>query len=246
MLLLLIEGDAPVIRVEFQTDGFIAASDVGTLLNELDAAFQRYTKAKQRRSNLRLAVKRVIVSSLIADLVVVSADTVMNLSQHPQIISGFIDNIANLVTIAQGIGKGKPSPKDRKLIKAIQAPIAKGDAVQFNIFIVGDGNTVTVDKDVIRRMDEAEEATKIESLLPPEKFHAIAPMSERPTLLKLRGKFGRALLVKGDWYVRLEGEGGVLNPVSNGFDANLEDDQAYSFDGEWEGRSYVIRQAQPL
>jgi hypothetical protein len=49
--------------------------------------------------------------------------------------------------------------------------------------------------------------------------------------------------VKGRWYVRLEGEGGVLNPLELAPDVVVQDGRSYSFDGAWEGRSYRIRAA---
>jgi hypothetical protein len=59
----------------------------------------------------------------------------------------------------------------------------------------------------------------------------------------LEGQFGTILDVHGEWYVRLEGEGGVLNPVRLERAVEVRDTYVYQFDGVWEGRSYYIRAA---
>lgn len=67
-----------------------------------------------------------------------------------------------------------------------------------------------------------------------------------PALRQLEGKPGTVLDVKGRWYVRLEGEGGVLNPLELSAGVVVEDEGAYFFDGSWEGRSYRIRAARRI
>lgn len=248
MLLMFLGPQMPVLRLEYETEGFIPAVEVGKLLSEMDAAFQRFVKARYRRSGAHLAIQKVEVGSLVADFVVVTAGSAMTMAQHPEILSSFVSNIANLVTIAQGLGKGWPKANDRRLLDALQAPIAHKNAHQVNVYIVGDGNSVKIDQDVVTRIAEAdEERTEIKALTgPPAPKAGVEQLSDRPVLLRLQGKMGTALHVKGRWYVRLEGEGGVLNPVSNGSEIDLQDDHAYAFDGAWEGRSYHIKEARPL
>lgn len=158
-----------------------------------------------------------------------------------------MSNVANLLTIAQGLGKSTRKAADRRLIKALQAPVANEHASQLNIYVVGDGNTVTIDQGVVSQLANAKDVTH--ALTTSKLFEVAAPPeapSDIPRLTQLRGKIGTALDVKGEWYVRLEGEGGVLNPVSNGNEATLQDGQLYAFDGYWEGRSYRIIQARSL
>jgi hypothetical protein len=251
MLLLLLNGEPQKLRIEYSTDDLISGSDVGEMLEEIDQAFRRYVRRNNRRSDLALAVSKVEVSSLIADLVIVTAGASMTLAQNPELLSGFLSNLANLLAICQDLGTGAVGAKDRKLIKVLQAPIAKKHATQINIFINGDSNAVRIDDDIIDGIARAENRRSHDlSALPNDGLSQsvegkyVEP--EIPQLRWLKGTVGTAVRVKSNWYVRLEGEGGVLNPVSNGGAIDLEDERAYNFDGVWEGRSYLIERATPL
>ncbi len=94
------------------------------------------------------------------------------------------------------------------------------------------------------------ERSRATSVSSDEVAHRTVPedkkQAEVPRLLELRGRPGIVLDVKGRLYVRLEGEGGVLNPLELGSGVAVEDDGVYLFDGIWEGRSYRIRAAQRI
>lgn len=243
--------DAEVLRVRYDTESLIAVSDVGEVLSALGRGFERYTRRTAARRGLALAVQRVEVGSLVADLVVVGTGTAIAVAQHPEALYGFVGFIGDLLAIAQGLKPGKNKQADARLIEALSKPVADGNAQQVNIFVVGDGNAVTIDKGAVELVraarHEAHEALSAGQAGAASDFEddpvlTLAP----PRLLTLTGKHGTAIDVKGQWYVRLEGEGGVLNPLGLAPGVHVRDDQSYSFDGEWEGRRYRIRAAHPI
>lgn len=238
----------PSLSVRFENDRLIAAGDLGRILDELAKAFDRFARASRGARGRRLAVRRVVVGSLVADLVLVGAVSTAAAAQNAQALFGFVGFLADMLGIAQGLKPGRVTAANERLLAALQKPVAEGDAQQVNIF-VGDGASVTIDRDAIRlvrthREDSAEEAqafTITERRVPP-----VSKMMAAPIHAVLDGKFGTALDVKGQWYVRLEGEGGVLNPVEFAHGVEIADDTPYRFEGRWEGRSYRISAAHRL
>lgn len=71
--------DEAVLRLEFETERLIPSAEVGAIFSELDGAFQRFVRGRSRRLNLRLAVRKLEVGSLIADFVIVASGVVMGL-----------------------------------------------------------------------------------------------------------------------------------------------------------------------
>lgn len=241
--------DAPVLRIRYDTEGLLAAVDVASVLGEVGKGFERYAKRGANRGGLRLAVRRIEVGSLVADLVVVSAAAGVAFVQHPEALYGFIGFLADLLSIAQGVKPGRNKVADARLLEALLRPVAEGGAQQVNVFVVGDGNTITINKDAIELIKATREASLMRSTDAEEYSSEPArelAMPEPPRHLTLDGKFGTAISVKGRWYVRLEGEGGVLNPLELAPGIFVEDDRSYRFDGVWEGRNYRIRAALPL
>jgi len=245
-------SDPPILRVRYDTEGLIAAADVGEVLSALGKGFERYTKRAAVRAGLRLAIQRIEVGSLVADLVVVGTGAAIAVAQHREALYGFVGFLENLLAIAQGLRPGKNKQADARLIELLSKPIAEGDAQQVNVFVVGDGNTVMIDRGAIELVraarHDARAALGVESQMAAnaevsgDPALALAP----PKYMTLDGKHGTAIDVKGRWYVRLEGEGGVLNPLELAHGVSVQDEQSYSFDGAWEGRSYRIRAAHPI
>lgn len=244
--------DSPVLRVRYDTDGLIAAAEIGEVLTALGKGFERYIKRSAARSRLRLAVQRVELGSLVADLVVVGAGTAMAIAQHPEALYGFVGFLGDVLAIAQGLKRGKNKQADARMIDLLARPVADGQAQQVNVFVVGNGNTVTINRGAIelvsaarrdaREALDAEDQTEATADLGGDLRVALAP----PKYLTLEGKHGTALDVKGCWYVRLEGEGGVLNPLELAPGVTVLDEQSYSFEGAWEGRNYRIKAAHPI
>lgn len=247
------DEDGPVLRVRFETDALLGAAEVGNVLLALGSSFERYARRGVPGNQLRLAVRNVAVGSLVADLVVVGIATAVGVAQHPEALFGFVGFLDNVLSIAKRMKPGKNRAADNRLVETLLRPVADGAAKQVNIFVLGDNNTVTFDREAVSLVSDAKRrahelaaaghgsATEGDEDADAE-FAALAP----PRQLKLRGKEGTVLVVKGQWYVRLEGEGGVLNPLELGHGVEVRDDQSYSFDGDWEGRSYRIRAARPV
>ena len=96
-----------------------------------------------------LAVQRVEMGSLIADLVVVAVGAALGAAQHPEAVYGFVGFLGDLVTIAQGLKPGRNKQVDERLVETLMKPVAEGYAQQVNVLVVGDGNTVTTDRETI-------------------------------------------------------------------------------------------------
>lgn len=235
----------PSLSVRFETEGLIAASDLGRILEELAKAFDRFARASRRARNRRLAVRRVVVGSLVADLVLVGAVSAAAAAQNAQALFGFVGFLADVLGIAQGLKPGRTTTADERLLAALQKPVAESDAQQVNIF-VGDGASVTIDRNAISLVRMHREARVDEAwafAVHARPAPTASKMLAAPTHAELDGKFGTALNVKGQWYVRLEGEGGVLNPVELAHGVEIADETPYQFEGRWEGRSYRINAA---
>ncbi|PIB93662.1 hypothetical protein CSW62_20045 [Caulobacter sp. FWC2] len=241
--------ETATLRIKYEIDGLIPAVDVAAMLKEVATAFERYVKPQPRYRTLRLAVASVEVSSLVADLVVMGVASAQAAFLHRQVLYDFIGFIADTLSIAKGLSEGKAKPSDLRLIEAIQKPIAKGGAQQVNLYIVGDGNVVNIDRDAIQLMQthrDQKQRDAFEASYRSLDEKAIAARPSSPNLLTLEGKFGTVFDVKGEWYVRLEGEGGVLNPLQLAHGVTVRDGHAYQFDGVWESKRYYIRAARPL
>ena len=239
--------EMPALRIHYETDGLLPAADVANMLRELATGFDRFTKRRGRYAGLRLAVRRVAVSSLDADLVVIGVGAAAAVLDHRQALFDFVGFIADALSIAKGLKPGKVKAADAKMIDAVQKPIAESEAQQVNVFVIGDGNTVTIDRDAIQLMRSHREKNFVSRAydVPPAvdvDFLDEAP----PKLHRLEGKFGTAFDVHGQWYVRLEGEEGILNPLELGPGVTVRDRHGYHFNGVWEGRRYRIRDAKPL
>lgn len=244
---LAITDDIPTLRIRYETDDLLPASDVAAVLREVAMGFDRFARQRRRYAGLRLAVWRVELSSLNADLVVIGLGTAKAALEHRQALYEFVGFIADLLSIAKGVMPGKIKAADAKMIDAIQKPVAQVEAQQVNLFIVGDGNTVNIDRDaiqMIRSQREQNTASRTVDFRPP--VEADLAGSPPPGLRRLEGKFGTVFDVHGQWYVRLEGEEGVLNPLELAPGVTVGDGHGYHFDGFWEGRRYRIRAAKPL
>lgn len=248
-MLLMTSSDAPILRVRYETDGAIAAVDAGEVLTALGRGFERYARQTRIRGALRLAVQRIEVGSLVADLVVVGVGAALSVAQHSEALYGFVGFLGDMLAIAQGLKPGKNKQADTRLVETLLRPIADGQAQQVNLFVVGDGNTVRIDREAIELMrahhDGASAGTDEIAAIDANESDAPLVLAA-PRNLTLEGKHGTALDVKGRWYVRLEGEGGVLNPLELAQGVTVKDEQSYSFDGAWEGRRYRIRAAHPI
>jgi len=177
----------------------------------------------------------------------------MKVAQHPEALYGFVGFISNLLTVAQGLKPGKNKQADTRLIKALLKPVANNSALQVNIMVVGTDNTITIDSKAVeliidnqKKAREASVAQEVITETVDADHDEMTSGISTPRHLTLRDKHGTAINVKGRWYARLEGEGGVLNPLQLAPGITLNDEQSYSFDGTWEGRSYRIRAAYPI
>ncbi len=242
--------DAATLRISYQTDGLLPAADVADMLREVAMAFERFARRRARSAGLRLAVRRVEVGSLLADLVVMGAVAGHAAIEHREVLYGFTRLIADTLSILKGVKPGKPKVADARMIDALQRPVAEAGAQQVNVFIVGDGNSVTIDGEAIRQIQSHREQTSGHTAQPGDgprgSLDLDIPAQAQPRLPTLQGKFGTVFDVRGQWYVRLEGEEGVLNPVQLEDGITVQDGAAYQLDGVWEGRRYRIRGARSL
>jgi hypothetical protein len=239
--------DMPTLRIHYETDGLMPAADVAAMLREVATGFDRFARQRRRYSGLRLAVRRVAVSSLDADLVVIGVGAATAALQHRQALYDFVGFIADTLSIAKGLMPGKVKAADAKMIDAVQKPVAEAGAQQVNLFVIGDGNTVNIDRDAIQLIRSHREQNLVSSTYEVQSpVEADLAGGSPPRLRRLEGKFGTVFEVHGQWYVRLEGEEGVLNPLELPPGVTVRDGQGYHFDGVWEGRRYRIRSAKPL
>jgi hypothetical protein len=153
-----------------------------------------------------------------------------------------------MLSVAQGLVPGSTRRKDFRLLNALRFPVASGVADRLVITARPDTKEVIVDGGVVELIDQIRDladTTEAEKVSPSGGGSGVS-RSIAPPLLVLEGKEGTVFNVKGNWYVRLEGEGGVLNPLEPAAGVEVQDGGLYRFNGYWERRSYRIRSAERI
>ncbi len=229
---------APLIEIRIETAGYVPAEVAGQILEEVARSFERHARTGGRR-DVRLGIKRVDIGSLIVQLAVLgSARTI----RGEWAMKGFVEATAHLLLVAQGLAAGTVKRSDARMLDVLRAPVSDGVADRVLVVDLDTGIEAIVDIKTVDRLDEFGARTRAR-VLPKRKPAAIESPEQAPTRRELVGDVGTVLDVKGRWYVRLEGENGVLNPLEPAPGIRVEDDVLYEFDGSWEGRSYVARKA---
>ncbi|GGE74727.1 hypothetical protein [Sphingomonas prati] len=235
----------PAIEVTIETKQIVPASVAGELLEEIARGFERHARGKGRR-DLRLGVRRVDIGSLIMELAVIGAAP--GAPSAEVVTRSFLVATGELLRSAQGLAPGTVRKSDARLIDALRDPVADGLADRVILGRRGGAAEAVVDREAVRLIDAsrsrptARSEVRVSRSLPAPDDVLPPPPARR----ELRGANGTVLDVKGRWYVRLEGEGGVLNPLEPGPGVAVVDEAVYEFDGSWEGRSYRIRTARRI
>lgn len=236
-----IGSDRPLLTVTIETNSLMPAETAGTLIEEVSRGFERHARKRGRR-DLRLGLRRVDIGSLI--IVFDSIETLFR-SPEPDVVAGtFITATEEQLLVAQGLAPGSVRRVERRLIDALRDPVAGGLVDRLILAAPGKQKDLAVDASVVRLIERARSASLLPRPTPPPRLPEQRNLV--PALRQLEGKPGTVLDVKGRWYVRLEGEGGVLNPLELGAGVVVEDEGTYLFDGSWEGRSYRIRAARRI
>lgn len=244
-----IEEQSRTMLIRYETEAPISAAAFGDLLKELGKAFDRLARQRKFRG-LRLILVDAGIGSHWLHLAVVGAGTAGTATfAFRKEIYDFIDFVKTAVDLDKGLRKGKASATDKKLVNAINAPVASGQAMQVNLIVSGDAASITINlppADLLWQAPEPEprRPLAVGAAAPRQEYNAL--FEESLYLPRLDGHPGTIFAVRGQWYVRLEGEGGVLNPVILSPGVEVVEGGVYRFDGIWEGRSYAIRSARPL
>ncbi len=229
----------PLIEIRIETAGLVPAEVAGQILEEVARAFDRHAKAGGRR-DLRLGVKRVDIGSLVVQLTVIGPTRPPGGGWEAR---GFVEATAHLLLVAQGLAPGVVRRPDARLLEALRAPVSDGEADRVLVTAPGAGAEAIVDRKTAARLKDGATRQLPPRLPSTRKVAAIESSVKAPARRELAGETGTVLDVKGRWYVRLEGEGGVLNPVDPVPGVSVEDEAIYEFEGSWEGRSYVVWKA---
>jgi hypothetical protein len=234
-------SDRPLLTVTIETNGVVPAETAGTLIEEVSRGFERHARKRGRR-DLRLGLRRVDIGSLI---IVFSSIGTSSRAPEPDALAGsFVTATEERLLVAQGLAPGSVRGVEVRLIDALCGPVASGLADRLVLAAPGKGKEVAVDTSVVRLIEQARSASTMPRATPPPRLPGQRNLVS--AVRELEGKPGTVLDVKGRWYVRLEGEGGVLNPLELSAGVVVEDEGTYLFDGSWEGRSYRIRAARRI
>lgn len=241
------DRERPTLQIVYDTAAPIGAAEFGAVIQELGKGFDRFTRARRQRG-LRLVVIGAGLGSHWIEVAVVGATSAAGIAiTYRKEIYDFADSLGKVFDMAKTLRRAEAKPADRKLIDAINAPVASGQATQVNVMVLGGSPTITINQHNAQALWVPEDRADLEdALADPVLAIGNRQGSTAPMVRKLDGHFGTILNVKGAWYVRLEGQEGVLNPVLLAHGVTVEDDRAYLFDGHWEGRRYVIRKAEPI
>lgn len=240
--------DRPTLEVRYDTTVPIGATEFGVLIQELGKGFERYARVR-RFSDVRLTVIGAGLGSHWIELAVVSTGSVAATAiKYRKEIYDFANFLGKLFDIAKGLRGEEAKAADKRLINAINAPVAKGQATVVNVTVFGGSPVITINQETTSTLWPTNSAHEVdafefsgETLSP-----AVGRPSKSPVQRALSGHFGTIIDVKGQWYVRLEGEEGVMNPATPSLGVSLTDDQTYKLYGSWEGRRYLIHRADPI
>ncbi|MBB6428149.1 hypothetical protein [Sphingopyxis sp. JAI128] len=239
----------PVLRLEYETSREIDAEKIGAIIAEVGKSFNQF---ERQRGRYRLAIKAAGTGTFWVEFIVLAgAAAPIATTFHKEIIE-YTAFLADLISIFSGTKEGRPSAQDKRVVKALNAPVATGQASQLNINVQGNENTVIINGDISICIGQYDDRQKQRSALSgympmPDELTKILHSSVRVSIPQLDGHFGTVFQVEGQWYVRLEGEAGVLNPLDLSSDnLAVKHNQAYLLSGQWEGRRYRIWKAEPL
>lgn len=241
--------ERPTLQIRYDTEVPIGSVEFGRLVQELGKGFDRYARNRRLR-NLRLVVVGAGLGSHWLDVAVIGAGSAVGaVIKYRKEIYEFADFLGKLFAMARSLRREGVKAADKKLIDAINAPVANGQATQVNVTVLGGSPVITINQNtstILWPTDPADELG-IESLTDSSAADRKIDQSSRtPAIRQLDRHFGTIFDVKGQWYVRLEGQEGVMNPVSLAAGVSVKDDQAYLLDGSWEGRRYAIRKAETV
>lgn len=240
------EHTSPTLRLYYDTLFPLGAAETGALIEALGKGFTRYARSQGWR-NLRLAVVDVGIGSYWIDLAVLSAGAIFTYRKEIYDFTGFL---GKLFDIGKGLRRDKASPADQKLVNVINAPVATGRATQLNLTVLGGAPIIIIDRQMLDGMwanshGQADDGPTFDLSEARLEVRSLKDRT-RPRPRDLDGLSGTIFDVKGQLYVRLEGEEGVLNPAVLASGIKVEDGATYRFAGSWEGRHYVITQAHPI
>lgn len=242
------DPERPTLEVRYDTILPIGAAELGALIQELGKGFERYARSR-RLKDVRLALVGAGLGSHWIEVAVISTGSVVATAiKYRKEIYDFADFLGKLFDIAKGLRGEGAKAADKKLIDAINGPVAKGQATQVNVTVFGGSPVITINQDTTNTLwptsvEVEQDASKVRGAAP---SLTVDRPSKSPVPRALAGHFGTILDVKGQWYVRLEGEEGVMNPAIPSPGVSLTDDQAYELYGSWEGRRYLIHRANPI
>lgn len=242
------QPDRLTLEIRYETAVPIGAAEFGVLIQELGKGFERYARGR-RLNDLRLTLVGAGLGSHWIEVAVVSTGSIAATAiKYRKEIYDFADFLGKLFDIAKGLRGEGAKVADKKLIDAINAPVAKGQATQVNVTVFGGSPVITINQEIADTLwptNPEDEANRLKIA-----GEAPSPAVDRPfkspVLPALAGHFGTVIDVKGQWYVRLEGGEGVMNPAIPSSGVSLTDDQTYELYGSWEGRRYLIHRADPI
>jgi hypothetical protein len=238
----LVDGsDRLLLTVTIETGAVVPAETAAAIIEEVSRGFERRAR-KQGRRDLRLGLRRVDIGSLVIVFTAIGGSA---RSPAPgAVAAGLVASVEERLLVAQGLADGTVRGAELRLIDALRGPVADGVANRVVLAAPVRQREVVVDAAVVRLIEQARAAAFVSR--PPAPPRLLGPRTSLPALRELEGKPGTVFDVKGRRYVRLEGEGGVLNPLELGAGVAVEDGAAYLFDGSWEGRSYRIHAARRI
>lgn len=242
------DPDRRTLEIRYDTNIPIGAAEFGALILELGKGFERYARSRRSRDLRLILVGAGLGSHWIEVAVIGTGSAVGTAIKYRKEIYDFADFLGKLFDIAKGLRGQRAKAADKKLIDTINAPVAKGQAKQVNVTVFGGSPVITITQqttDTLWTMaaEDEQDALQVRGVAP---SLAVDRPSKSPALRALAGHFGTVFDVKGEWYVRLQGEEGVMNPAIPLAGVSLTDDQAYELYGSWEGRRYLIRRADPI
>ena len=242
----LTDPERATLEVRYDTIVPIGAAELGALIQELGKGFERYARSR-RLKDVRLALVGAGLGSHWIEVAVISTGSALATAiKYRKEIYDFADFLGKLFDIAKGLRGEGAKAADKKLIDAINGPVAKGQATQVNVTVFGGSPVITINQNTTNTLwptgvEDGQDTSKVRGT-----SLTVDRPSKSPVLRALSGHFGTILDVKGQWYVRLEGEEGVMNPAIPLPGVSLTDDQAYELYGSWEGRRYLIHRANPI
>jgi hypothetical protein len=238
---------APLLRLEVLTDKPVRAREAGLMIERLANAFDQQVRSKRLGDiDARLGLSHLSLSSLFADFGVLATIAYVAFDQRQALVQ-FVSFLADSIEIIAALRGNEVPPADRSAIEALAVPVARENATQVNVFVIGDNeNRIEIGRELAETLTSAlvrprslsdGELRQIAEEIPLSprlerriERHAIDYSADRSEH-KPADPNGTMIYLNDRWFVRPEGMNGGMLPAEGFSAVDLDPSRTYVVQG---------------